>query len=91
MHERRSKFEIIYEILCRTQTPASKTKIVYGANLNFKLAEKYFSLLEEMSLLEKVKIDGKTCYAITEKGREFIKRYEELAKDISKDVIAKYL
>ncbi|WP_290901363.1 winged helix-turn-helix domain-containing protein [Ferroglobus sp.] len=91
MHERRSKFEIIYEILCRTRTPTSKTKIVYGANLNFKIAEKYFSLLEELALLERVKVDGKTCYAITEKGKEFIRRYEDLAKDISKGAIAKYL
>ncbi len=91
MHERRSKFEIIYEILCRTRTPTSKTKIVYGANLNFKIAEKYFSLLKELALLERVKVDGKTCYAITEKGKEFIRRYEDLAKDISKGAIAKYL
>ncbi len=91
MQERRSKFEIVYEILLEAQNPTSKTRLVYSANLNFKIAEKYFSLLEELDLLEKVHVNGKTYYLTTDKGKEFIKRYEELTEDFSRDVVVKHL
>ena len=91
MHERRSKFDIAYEILLEAQNPTSKTRLVYSTNLNFRIAEKYFTLLEDLALLEKICIDGKSYYLTTEKGREFIKRYEDLAEDFSKNMIIKHL
>ncbi len=45
--------------------PKSKTQIIYGVNLNFKIVDYYLDLLTQSVLLEK--IDDK--YRSTERGR----------------------
>jgi predicted transcriptional regulator len=73
--ERRCKFDIIVTILdtvsCGSNT---KTKIVYATNLNFKLADKYLSFLQEHGLVEQH--DG--CYKITREGQEYLEKAREL-------------
>ena len=53
---------------------ATKTKIVYGANLNFNFATKYLDLLLERGF---IRIDGKV-YEITEEGKRFAEKAKEL-------------
>jgi len=72
--ERRCKFDIILAILDAVKCGATKTKIVYAANLNFKLADKYLSFLQEHGLVEQH--DG--CYKITRKGQVYLKKAREL-------------
>lgn len=72
--KRRCKFDIIVIILDVVSGGATKTQIVHAANLNFKLAGRYLSFLQEHGLLEKR--DG--CYKVTREGREYLKKAREL-------------
>lgn len=80
MNPRRSKYEIVSEILkvSNVSEGANITKIVYSANLNFRNAQQIISELLENGLLEAVDGSGKTRYRTTKKGVEFINRYEDL-------------
>ncbi len=77
---KRSKLEIIIEILKSALEGSNKTKIVYGTNLNFKVAERYISELKALGLLEVEHKDGKKVYVTTEAGREFLKKFEKLGE-----------
>jgi len=72
--KRRSKFDIIIAILDVVSGGATKTKIVYKANLNFNLATKYLDFLLEKGLII---VDG-SSYVITEEGKTFLEKAKEL-------------
>jgi predicted transcriptional regulator len=74
--KKRESVDICRDILQLTRNGAIKTRIVYGANLNFKIAEGYLSKLLSLGLLE----EGRKGYRTTEKGLDFINRYEELSR-----------
>jgi predicted transcriptional regulator len=76
--KKRDSVDISADILRLAQDGAIKTRIVYGANLNFKIVEGYLSRLTGLGLLENK--DGRRMYRTTEKGLAFINRYEELTK-----------
>jgi predicted transcriptional regulator len=76
--KKRDSVGISADILRLAQDGAIKTRIVYGANLNFKIVEGYLSRLMGLGLLENK--DGRRMYRTTEKGLAFINRYEELTK-----------
>jgi len=60
---------------------ALKTRIVYGANLNFRMLTDYLERLEKAGLLVR---DGR-IYKTTHKGRKYLERYNEL-----KDLLGAY-
>ncbi len=73
---RRSRFEIFAEILkLASGEHVNITRIVYRANLNFKLAQIYLEYLVERGMIERLEIDGRIRYRTTERGREFIRKY----------------
>lgn len=72
--KRRSKTAISVEILRAALEGAKKTHIVYGANINFEVANRYLSLLKEKGLIEQ----KGNIYVTTEKGKEF----QEIAKEL---------
>ena len=72
--KRRTKFDIVIAILDVVSGGATKTKIVYKANLNFNLATKYLDFLLEKGL---VRIDG-SRYEITDEGKVFLEKAKEL-------------
>ena len=69
--KRRSRADIMGDILSLAVEKASKTAIVYRTNLNFTLAKKYINRLLENELLRKA--EGSDKYETTEKGLEFLK------------------
>ena len=71
---RRSRIDIIIEILEVAKAGVNKTSIVYRTNLNFRLADKYIELLEKQGLLE----NKLNKYITTEKGRIFLGKAKEL-------------
>lgn len=73
---RRSKMDITVAILKITKSGANKTRIVYGANLNFVLAGKYLNFLQKNKFIEST--TRKTHYQITDKGREFLDKIQEV-------------
>jgi len=77
---RRGRFEIIGEILTLTADGtdgAVKTSIVYRANLNFNIANRYLNLLLQEGMVRVV--GGSTVkYRITERGVKFLDMYKNL-------------
>ncbi|MBO8179119.1 MAG: transcriptional regulator [Archaeoglobus sp.] len=78
MGEKRSRFEIFVAILKVTGSGANMTRIVYGANINFKMAQNYIEYLLDKDFLVLTSENGKKIYSTTEKGRDFVKKYGEL-------------
>ena len=72
--KRRSKFDIVIAILDVVSGGATKTKIVYKANLNFNLATKYLDLLLEKGLVR----TNSSRYEITGEGKAFLEKAKEL-------------
>lgn len=64
---RRSRIDIICDILQRARRGAKKTQMVYGCNLNFKIFKQYAKDLRERGLLEErngivqTTLKGKRC------------------------------
>ncbi|MDI9643004.1 MAG: winged helix-turn-helix domain-containing protein [Archaeoglobales archaeon] len=81
MNYRRSKYEIVSEILKLSNhyEGVNITKIVYSANLNFKNAQKMISELVKSGLLEVLNGGEKKRFRTTKKGLEFIEKYDNLA------------
>ena len=67
--------EIIAKILTEALNGASKTKIMYRANMNFLRVNRYFSELLEKDLIVKENgpNGGALYYKTTEKGKDLLK------------------
>ena len=76
---RRNDLDICAEILQVARAGAKKTQIVYQANLNFKIVEKYLKRLTDGGLL---KPKGR-FYFTTSKGASFLEQYRILVEPIS--------
>jgi len=74
LSQRRNNLEIIAEILRIARRGAKKTRIVYGANLNFKMLREYLRKLEGAGLITISKEDG-GLIKTTKKGHEFLQHF----------------
>jgi len=74
LSQRRNSLEIIAEILRIARRGAKKTRIVYGANLNFKMLRGYLRKLEEAGLITVSKEEG-CIIKTTKKGHEFLQHF----------------
>lgn len=72
---RRNDLDICADILKTAKTGAKKTRIVYNANLNFKIIEKYLRKLIENGLLQQAEDQN---FLTTQKGVQFLHRYRDL-------------
>jgi len=75
--KRRSRLDIIAQILGAAVDGAVKTKIMYRANVNFIQYNEYLKSLLEARLISPIKADGKTLYKTTEKGKLLLRRFNE--------------
>ncbi len=71
---RRSRIDIIIDVLEVAAIGVNKTAVVYKTNLNFKLAEKYLELLQKQGLVE----NRVNKYLTTNKGKIFLEKAREL-------------
>ncbi|TRM73222.1 hypothetical protein DJ528_12095, partial [Sulfolobus sp. B5] len=77
---KRSSLEIILDILKSCEEGCGVTKIIYGAGINYSVAQKYIDELTKMDVL-KVKInENKKYYELTEKGRLLKNHLDEFIK-----------
>lgn len=66
---KRGQLEIMAAILTiACGKGATKTSLVYKANLNFNMGKKYIALLMSKDLLERVEASTPALYRTTEKG-----------------------
>ena len=75
---RRSRFEIVVDIMQACLLPRGKTRIMCKVKLNFTQANDYLSQLTSLGLLSQE--NGK--YKTTDKGRQFISAYNHLSEII---------
>jgi len=75
---RRSKEDIIAEVIRSAGAGASKTRIMYRASLNFKQLNEYIEFLCSNGFLLHDVSSG--AYRATSKGNAYVKKYEEYAK-----------
>ena len=79
---RRSRSEITIDILTEALKGASKTRIMYRANLNFLRFKRYFSELESKGLIMVTSNPGRRMvYRTTEKGKnalEILKKAKQI-------------
>jgi predicted transcriptional regulator len=78
LSKRRDQLQIVNEILKVAKRGASKTRIMYNANLSFKGVNQYLSFMMENELLFKTHKDYKSVYYASEKGLTFISGYNQL-------------
>jgi predicted transcriptional regulator len=71
----RDRLSIVAAILEVAYSGANKTRIMFNANLSFKLLEKYLEVVVGSGF---VRLEG-SRYELTERGREFLKRYRDYA------------
>ena len=83
MPPKRTKNELIVEILeiC-LEDNKSKTRIVYQANMNFKVASSYLDLLIKNGLIDVIE-DKMTLYKTTEKGKKALENLKTISAMIS--------
>ena len=77
MPQRRSNLEIVAEILKIARKGAKKTRIVYGANMNFKMLEEYLEKLTKAGLIANSEGNG-GLIRTTEKGVEYLQQFSNL-------------
>ncbi len=79
MTMRRDKLKILINILeiCEGDG-ANKTKIVYGSNINFKVADMYLDMLIKEGLMEVISSGPREKYQATAKGKEMVKNIREI-------------
>ncbi len=75
---KRSRFEIMVDILSCAKDGSNKTRIVYGAMINFRMAEEYLKILIEAELLTAYLDNNKTLFKTTDKGMETLEKIKAL-------------
>jgi len=82
---RRGEVEIIRDVLDVCLRGANKTKIVYGANLNFSRLERYLEMLLILGFVaEESGLPGSVVYRTTKAGMDFLSGCLKMQKGLRK-------
>ena len=73
---KRDRIEIMAEILGLCLEPRTKTQVMYGTNLSWKMLQHYLSELQSRELLEVH--NNSTRYVTTKRGLDFLDKWKEL-------------
>lgn len=76
----RNRLEIVADVLNAVGDGAKKTRIMYIANLSYKLLEKYLNKTVEAGLIS----SNNDFYEVTEKGQVFLERFDDFSSRYSK-------
>ncbi len=76
MGSKRDRVEIMADILDLCSEPKTKTHVMYGTNLSWKMLQHYLFELQSRKFLE---VHGKSKkFETTKKGLEFVEKWKEL-------------
>ncbi len=81
MAERRSRHEIIFDILNLISQKGGKVKpthILYGGNLSHDRLKKYLHELIEAGFIGAIEEKGKVFYILTDKGYHFVEEFKKI-------------
>jgi predicted transcriptional regulator len=82
MTERRSQYEIYWEILTFCRTGKSFTGIINRCNLNSKTGQEYLEFLVGKGYLAVMPDGDKTAYLATAKAAEYIALFSQLYQSV---------
>ncbi|GAH93103.1 unnamed protein product [marine sediment metagenome] len=75
--KRRGLIDVYADLLDAIEDGVCKTNIVYKANLNFDRCKRYIDNLAKCGLV-KAQTNSPSNWAVTDRGREFLKKHGEL-------------
>ena len=81
IHRYRNRIDIIAQLLDAASTPTTRTKMMYKAMLSYEQLKEYLLMLSENNLIGYDKPSQR--FTTTDKGFQFMKRYEDLTTLIS--------
>jgi len=90
MNKRRCEYDIVASILITSKKGATRTQIMYCANLSFALLNKYLNFLISDGLLEYKKERKNGFYVTSEKGDNFLasyRRIQAICKKVVKNLV----
>ena len=73
--KRRSHYHLVGEILDVAREGASKTRIMYRANLSASMTNGYITLLQQSDLIQVWNDNGRTRYKTNERGISYLQSY----------------
>ena len=73
---KRNNLDIMADILRTASRGSRKTRIIYSTNLNFNIGGRYLTQLIKHGLMAVHR--GSIIYKTTEKGHEFLDKYDDL-------------
>ncbi|MDD1655838.1 MAG: hypothetical protein LUO87_00475 [Methanomicrobiales archaeon] len=82
MAERRTPYEIYWEMLVFCRTPRSFTSIINRCNLNSKTGQEYLEFLSGKGYLSRVQEGEKTGYVSTPKAADYIDTFTRLYQSL---------
>jgi predicted transcriptional regulator len=82
MAERRTPYEIYWEILVFCRTPRPFTAIINRCNLNSKIGQEYLEFLSGKGYLSVVQEGEKTSYLSTAKAADYIETFTRLYQSL---------
>ncbi|UCE96621.1 MAG: hypothetical protein JSV51_03210 [Candidatus Bathyarchaeota archaeon] len=85
---RRSRLEIIAEILRNLRKPTCWTNIVSHCNMSSKQSGQYLDLLKSNDLIQMQVTAGKVTYKRTETGLKLLKHYGEMFRLLNPGISA---
>ncbi len=77
MSRYRDRLQIIADILSTVRKGSKKTRIMYQANLSYRLLCRYLRDVVDSGLIS---CDKGNYYVLTDKGKEFLNRHEKYSK-----------
>jgi predicted transcriptional regulator len=81
---KRSRTEVIVEILNAAKNDACKTRLMYNVNMNLASFNKYLRELTKAGLVAKINnSQNKVTYKITERGKSLLELLEKAEEFIS--------
>ena len=86
MVERRSQYEIYWEILTFCRTGKSFTAIINRCNLNSKTGQEYIGFLAGKGYLTGISEGEKTTYTATAKAAEYIALFAKLYQSVFDEI-----
>ena len=86
MSERRTRYEIYWEILVFCKTPRSLTGIINRCDLNSKTGQEYLEFLCRKGYLSLMKDHEKTSYTATERAAEYIALFGHLYQTLFDEI-----
>ena len=78
MHKKRTRLEIIYDILNVVKSKNGKIKpthILYKSNLSYQMMEEYLTELMEKGFIRELRTKTGKSYMLTDKGFAFLEKY----------------